>query len=271
MPAGPGCHPRINYVIATPPPRSGGLLWPEENSCSGNSAQNTKKKNMKKIFVLSLLFYSMASMAITVDDFNNVCGLYAYDNMYATFAPDSYSCESGQFLPANGVGCANCLAGFSCAGGTFDFDEYFDQGLVFLGTNYTINENNACANAFPKNLNAKFEPDQYTCNAGYYLPADGIACVQCPANSFCSGGTYTYNESITQGISGQCANGYSAPVGSSSSADCIANTITVRWDDGNGGAYSTTCTYGGVLTTPTTEPVAPRGYHFTGWSFNLGN
>ena len=42
---------------------------------------------MKKIFVLSLLFYSMVSMAITVDDFNNVCGLYAYDNMYATFAP----------------------------------------------------------------------------------------------------------------------------------------------------------------------------------------
>ena len=168
---------------------------------------------MKKIFVLFLLVYSMASMAITVDDFNNVCGLYAYDNMYATFAPDSYSCESGKFLPANGLGCANCLAGFSCAGGTFDFNEYSDQGLVLLGTNYTINENNVCAVSFPKNLNAKFEPNQYTCNAGYYLPADGIECVQCTLNNACVGGTYAFNETTDQGIVA-CASGTFSPTGS---------------------------------------------------------
>jgi len=62
-----------------------------------------------------------------------------------------------------------------------------------------------------------------------------------------------------------CDTGYSTNV---SNTACNANTITVNWDNGAGGATQNTCTYGGDLTTPTTAPTK-RGHVFTGWSFNL--
>jgi len=64
-----------------------------------------------------------------------------------------------------------------------------------------------------------------------------------------------------------CDTGYSTNV---SNTACSANTITVNWDNGAGGATQNTCTYGGDLTTPTTPPTK-RGHVFTGWTFNLGN
>jgi hypothetical protein len=64
-----------------------------------------------------------------------------------------------------------------------------------------------------------------------------------------------------------CETGYTAGTQNSQPA-CIANTITVRWGDKDGGVHATNqCTYGGTLTTPTTAPAAPRGHHFTGWVF----
>jgi len=62
-----------------------------------------------------------------------------------------------------------------------------------------------------------------------------------------------------------CDTGYSTNV---SNTACNANTITVNWDNGAGGATQNTCTYGGDLTTPTTPPTK-RGHVFTGWTFNL--
>ena len=66
---------------------------------------------------------------------------------------------------------------------------------------------------------AIFEPDQYVCATGYYLPADAIDCVVCPENSYCSGGTYTFNETVTQGIE-SCPNNWYSPSGMSSVAQC---------------------------------------------------
>ena len=62
-----------------------------------------------------------------------------------------------------------------------------------------------------------------------------------------------------------CDTGYSTNV---SNTACDANTITVNWDNGAGGATQNTCTYGGDLTTPTTAPTK-RGHVFTGWTFNV--
>jgi len=62
-----------------------------------------------------------------------------------------------------------------------------------------------------------------------------------------------------------CDTGYSTNV---SNTACSANTITVNWDNGAGGATQNTCTYGGDLTTPTTAPTK-RGHVFTGWTFDL--
>ena len=51
------------------------------------------------------------------------------------------------------------------------------------------------------------------------------------------------------------------------SAQCVANTITLNWQDATGGTHATnTCTYGGTITTPTTAPTK-RGHTFTGWHF----
>ena len=47
----------------------------------------------------------------------------------------------------------------------------------------------------------QFQPASYNCAAGYYLPADAIACAECLPGATCAGGTYTYNATSDQGIS----------------------------------------------------------------------
>ena len=51
------------------------------------------------------------------------------------------------------------------------------------------------------------------CASGQYLPANIDDCTQCPTNSICSGGTYSFNETVSQGIQ-SCASGTFAPTGS---------------------------------------------------------
>jgi len=62
-------------------------------------------------------------------------------------------------------------------------------------------------------------PEQLSCDAGEYLPAHGYRCETCPENSYCSGGTYTFNETVTQGIE-SCPNNWYSPSGMSSVAQC---------------------------------------------------
>ena len=48
---------------------------------------------------------------------------------------------------------------------------------------------------------------------------------------------------------------------------CMANTISINWQNATGGTQeSNTCTYGDTLTTPATAPTK-RGHTFTGWSY----
>jgi hypothetical protein len=64
-----------------------------------------------------------------------------------------------------------------------------------------------------------FEINTYNCSAGYYLPANAIACVICPVDSYCGGGAYTFNETVPQGIV-SCGAGLFAPSGMSSLTQC---------------------------------------------------
>ena len=131
---------------------------------------------------------------------------------YAIYEPYTYTCNNRQYLPANTLGCVSCPSGFTCPGGTFEFNPKVFQGLSFESIpNNTMN--NICADNFPVDLHAIYEPNQYTCSPGYYLPANTDVCTICPQKNKCVGGTYTFNETISQGIE-TCQNGMFAPTGS---------------------------------------------------------
>lgn len=172
---------------------------------------------MKKIVVLSLLFFTTPSMAIIVNDFNNMCGSDEYDKIYATFEPIEYNCANGYFLPADSLGCVACPSGATCDGGTYAFNETKPQGVVVTAP-LTQNQTGLCSEQYDS-LIANFEPIEYTCNAGYYLPAgndwvtDADGCTICPTNNICSGGTFIFNETTDQGIQ-SCASGTFSPTGS---------------------------------------------------------
>jgi uncharacterized repeat protein (TIGR02543 family) len=58
-----------------------------------------------------------------------------------------------------------------------------------------------------------------SCPTRYYLPANTDGCVICPVDSYCGGGTYTFNETVPQGIV-SCGAGLFAPSGMSSLTQC---------------------------------------------------
>lgn len=67
-----------------------------------------------------------------------------------------------------------------------------------FGVVYDTNITGACG--VYENLNAKFSPIQYTCDSGYFLPANAISCAACPSGFSCPGGTYTFNETKNSGL-----------------------------------------------------------------------
>ena len=72
---------------------------------------------------------------------------------------------------------------------------------------------------------AVFQPSEYTCAPGYYLPAgnnwitDNDGCTICPANNYCPGGAYTFNETVPQGITA-CSTGLYSPSGMLNANQC---------------------------------------------------
>ena len=141
------------------------------------------------------------------------------DGYCAIYEIDSYTCNVGQYLPANTLGCVSCPNGFTCPGGTFEFNPDIFQGLE-LGTITTNTMNNICAVNFPNNLTAIYEPNQHTCAQGYYLPANTDECTKCLNDNYCAGGTYTFSETQTQGIT-TCPSAHPfAPVGMWQQSQC---------------------------------------------------
>ena len=156
---------------------------------------------MKKILLLSLLFIQPV-YAYYTETIPNQCGVIG-NNLYAVFEINTYTCESGYFLPADTLGCVQCPNGYMCNGGTFSYNAKISQGITYK-TQFNENVSNACSSNFGHNLFAVFEP----------------------------------------------------------------NTITINWDDGTNTTQNT-CTYGQSITLPPT-PVRP-GYKFGGWRIKNQN
>ena len=115
-----------------------------------------------------------------------------------------------------------------------------------------------------------FEVNTYTCASGYFLPADTLGCEPCPSGHTCSGGTFAYNPTKSQGItftrptSSDIVNGCSINFGQVFIPVFQPDTVTLNYDNGNGTTQTGTCTYDGIITLPD-NPSKP-GYTFIGWT-----
>ena len=176
---------------------------------------------MNKIIIfLSILFCANSAFADLYITENIAGGCTEYEEgLTAYFQPHQHTCNPGYYLPANYDGCVACPADATCAGGTFAFNDTRAQGILY--NQITQSVSHGCATNLPLNESsvAIFEPNQHTCNPGYYMPANTDGCIICSADSYCPGGTYTFNETVPQGITA-CATGLYAPTGLWESAQC---------------------------------------------------
>ncbi len=169
---------------------------------------------MKKLFAFLLfLFITQIAMADDIVCDTNI------DMYFAIYKINTYDCPSGYYLPANTLGCKPCPSGFNCPGGTFQFNPNKFQGL-YLTENITTTMNNVCAANFPSYISAIYTPNVHDCATGFYMPANTDGCVKCPENNYCVGGTYTFNETETQGIAPCPESDPYAPVGMWAESQC---------------------------------------------------
>ena len=124
---------------------------------------------------------------------------------------------------------------------------------------------------------AEYELNSYTCNAGYFLPANTDGCEPCPSGGTCPGGTFEFNPDVFQGVSfasvpgatmnNSCASNFPIDL----VAEYEPNTINIVWDHADAADISAnnagSVTYGGDIRTPK-KAQHINGKVFAGWVFN---
>ncbi len=163
---------------------------------------------MKKLlFIFLIIPVSAFADDLIMSNIPNGCssGLNNDTYLMATFARNQYQCSSGYYVPANTDHCVACPDVYDCSGGTFTFNEEYDQGNTFK-VQVTENIRNGCKTDFLRALNnvanitATFTPNVHNCSAGYYLPANIDECRKCLNDHYCPGGNLTFNEITPQGL-----------------------------------------------------------------------
>ncbi len=150
--------------------------------------------------------------------------------------PETTTCAAGQYLPANTLTCQTCPANSWCPGGTFS-QSTSAQGINACGTGLISDAGSSSSTACQTPA-----PETTTCSAGQYLPANSNSCTQCPANSWCAGGTYQINQSANQGINA-CPNSGISGTGSSAISSCYKTGLVLSVPNGEG---TQTCYWGTV-------------------------
>lgn len=88
---------------------------------------------------------------------------------------------------------------------------------------YTTSCNTGYTLSGANTANPTCTPNIYTCSAGQYLKAGATACTTCTANSWCGGGTFSFNSGTDQGLNA-CPPDYSySDAGTSSEDNCYKN------------------------------------------------
>jgi len=139
------------------------------------------------------------------------------------FTPKIFQCATGQYLPVNTANCEPCPAESTCTPGAYAFNENKSMGIVYDDTFIQSKPKGCAQNILGVSNEVSMEPvfraSTIQCAPGYYLIENNVHCVPCPADSYCPGGTYTFNETMAQGIN-PCANGLHTPAGMWESDQC---------------------------------------------------
>ena len=175
--------------------------------------------------IVLIMFFTLPafSSGLITQNIANDCGnTYSYS---AIFEPITYNCANGYFLPAGAVSCEKCPPEYTCPGDQYTFSATNTQGIA-EGDILVQDAIGSCASDFNQSFSAIFEPIIYTCSSGFYLPAgndwinDTEGCRPCLNDNYCAGGTYTFNETVTQGITTCPDSDPYAPVGMWTESQC---------------------------------------------------
>ena len=105
-----------------------------------------------------------------------------------------YSCDAGSYLPAKGMTCSLCEAGYYCPGGSFQFSCYNNQERgQCTGNRYSVAGSSSCqvcevaGYAVTKNADG-FNTGCARCPAGTIPKSDHSECEECPAGSYSRAG-----------------------------------------------------------------------------------
>lgn len=148
---------------------------------------------------MNKIILSLASVFVVQSAFAEFVCDKNIKKYWAAYTLNQYTCNAGEFLPANTLGCAPCPVGGDCVGGTYDFNPNKFQGLkITTIQNDTLG--GVCAENFLSRLNAIYTPNTHTCAIGEYLPANIDGCRPCLPDSYCGGGTYSFSKKIDQGL-----------------------------------------------------------------------
>ena len=112
---------------------------------------------MKKIFIFLSFVYISDAHAFYTQDIQNGCGLALNNNLQAIYEVNKYTCNSGEFLPADTLGCEPCPADYICNGGTYAYNPIQSQGAIRTNSLRNDDEDYTCASNFPHKLHAIFE------------------------------------------------------------------------------------------------------------------